>query len=155
DQRLDGIGVVLQQLALAAADAIETVLVLDDMAQPEHAQAHAYRVVEVAPRHVDARPGPLEVADEIVYRRFQRELRVCGGGAADEHRRDERDRQDRDHARNRFHDYLADALYRAAPLDIVQRPEIDAVLDGVSAHRDGSAEIDARVTEAIPPARRH
>src|SRR5207245_6305252 len=62
-QMRDGIRVVAQEGQLLLPREVDPFVLVDEVPHEQHPQAHVERVVEISPRHVDARRGALEPLD--------------------------------------------------------------------------------------------
>src|SRR5439155_23355705 len=71
----DRIRVIAQKRQLLLPREVDPAVLVDEVPHEQHPQSHVERIVEIAPRHVDARRGTIETLDEPLDFRLQFERR--------------------------------------------------------------------------------
>src|SRR5512145_3375034 len=111
-----GIRIVGEKRKLPRPRSKQAVLLVHQMTQPQHAQADAQRVIEVAARDVRARACRLETREELPDLGFELELGERALRVRDEDDREQRHWHHRHDASDRLHELAAEARNRGATL---------------------------------------
>src|SRR5438876_5436895 len=151
----DRVGIVAQERQLVLSREVQPFALVDEVAHEQHPQADVDRIVEVAPRHVHVRRGVLEPLKQPLDLGLELERRETPLRVLHEHGRYQRHRDDRNDAPDRLHEVRAERRSLAPALFAREPLEIHAALAAVGAHRNGRAEVDAGVAEAVPLALEH
>ena len=122
------------QIELPARDGIKPVTHRHHAAQRQHAQTDRDRIVVIGARNVNMRATAFELQHQGVDRRLEIELAHRVFRMTQQHRRNQRNRQDGGDTADRIHQRGAERRNTLVPLPVVERTEVETLPPHIIAH---------------------
>lgn len=151
----DGISIVAKGFDLVGRRPEQPILLDDDAAQYEHAQADTEGIVVIVARNVKMRPSRFHGTHRGMGGGFQFEFAQGTQRITRQDAGDKGNRQHRNHPADGIHQPFGDNAHLGATSQVIQSREMHAAFACMCAHRDRRTEIDAGIAEAMPAPRHY